>query len=75
MNAARRGSDRAASEERRTGVLNASTSQEIDVAFASLARERPDALFVSADGYLASRRVQFATLTARDKIPAVLFDS
>jgi hypothetical protein len=45
------------------------------VAFASLARERPDALFVSADGYLASRRVQFATLTARDKIPAVLFDS
>jgi putative tryptophan/tyrosine transport system substrate-binding protein len=70
MNAARRGSDRAASEGRRTGVLNASTSQEIDVAFASIARERPDALFVSADGYFTSRRVQFATLAARDRIPA-----
>jgi putative ABC transport system substrate-binding protein len=53
-------------------ILNASTSQEIDVAFASLARGRPDALFVSADGYFTSRRVQFATLAARDRIPAVV---
>jgi putative ABC transport system substrate-binding protein len=51
-------------------VLNASTSREIDAAFATLARDRPDALFVAPDGFFTSRRVQFATLTARDKIPA-----
>jgi putative ABC transport system substrate-binding protein len=51
-------------------VLNASTIGEIDAAFASFTRERPDALFVVADGFFNSRRGQFATLTARDKIPA-----
>jgi putative ABC transport system substrate-binding protein len=51
-------------------VLNATTIGEIDAAFATLARERPDALFVVPDGFFNSRRVQFATLTARDKIPA-----
>ena len=34
------------------------------------ARERPDALFVAPDAFFASRRGQFATLTARDRIPA-----
>jgi hypothetical protein len=33
-------------------------------------RERPDALFVSADAFLTGRRVQIATLAARDSIPA-----
>jgi putative tryptophan/tyrosine transport system substrate-binding protein len=51
-------------------VLNASTIAEIDTAFASLARERPDALFVGADPFFFSRPVQFATLAARDRIPA-----
>jgi putative ABC transport system substrate-binding protein len=51
-------------------VLNATTIGEIDAAFATLARERPDALFVGPDAFFNSRRVQFATLTARDKIPA-----
>jgi ABC-type uncharacterized transport system substrate-binding protein len=51
-------------------VLNASTSREIDAAFGALARERPDALFVAPDAFFTSRRVQFATLTARDRIPA-----
>ena len=51
-------------------VLNASTIREIDAAFATLARERPDALFVAADAFFTSRRVQFATLAARDGIPA-----
>ena len=32
-------------------ILNASTSGEIDAAFASLARERPDALFVVPDQF------------------------
>jgi putative ABC transport system substrate-binding protein len=51
-------------------VLNASTSREIDAVFATLVRERPDALFVGLDTFLNSRRVQFATLTARHAIPA-----
>ena len=55
-------------------VLNASTSREIDAAFAILARERPDALFVAGDALFGSRRVQFATLAARDRIPTAYPD-
>ena len=51
-------------------VLNASTIGEINAAFATLARERADALFVTGDAFLTSRRVQLATLAARDRIPA-----
>jgi putative ABC transport system substrate-binding protein len=51
-------------------ILNASTIGEIEAAFAAFAHERPDALFVGPDAFFASRRVQFATLTARDRIPA-----
>ena len=51
-------------------VLNASTSNEIDAAFAALARNRPDALIVANNGFFSSRRVQIATLAARDRIPA-----
>jgi putative ABC transport system substrate-binding protein len=52
-----------------TQILNATTIGEIDAAFAALARERSDALFVAGDGFFLDRRVQFATLAARDKIP------
>ena len=55
-------------------VFNASTSREIEATFAALARERPDALFVAGDGFFASRRVQFATLAARERIPATYGD-
>ena len=51
-------------------ILNASTIGEIDAAFATLARERPDALFVASDAFFLSRRVQIATLAARDGILA-----
>ena len=51
-------------------LLNASTSREIEAAFATLVRERADALFVAPDGFFISRRVQFATLAARHGIPA-----
>jgi putative ABC transport system substrate-binding protein len=50
-------------------VLNATTIGEIDAAFATYARERPDALFVAPDAFFLSRRVQFATLATRDGIP------
>jgi putative ABC transport system substrate-binding protein len=51
-------------------IVNASTIGEIDAAFATFAREPPDALFVAPDALFASRAVQLATLTARDRIPA-----
>jgi putative tryptophan/tyrosine transport system substrate-binding protein len=51
-------------------VLTATTIAEIDAAFDALARNRPDALFVGPDGFLLSRRVQFAILAARERIPA-----
>jgi putative ABC transport system substrate-binding protein len=51
-------------------VLNATTITEINASFASFARERPDALFLAGDGFFVDRRVQFAILTARDRIPA-----
>ena len=51
-------------------ILNAATIDEIDAAFDSVARERADALFVAPDIFFVSRAVQFATLTARARIPA-----
>jgi putative tryptophan/tyrosine transport system substrate-binding protein len=51
-------------------VFNASTSLEIDAAFAALVAWRPDALFVAPDGFFTSRRVQLAALAARHALPA-----
>jgi putative ABC transport system substrate-binding protein len=51
-------------------ILNASTIGEIDTAFASLAHEHPDALFVAGDAFFVNRAVQLATLTAHNRIPA-----
>jgi putative tryptophan/tyrosine transport system substrate-binding protein len=51
-------------------VLNASTTSEIDAAFATLVRDHADALYVFGDVFFTSRRVQFATLAARYGIPA-----
>jgi len=51
-------------------VVRASTSREIDAAFASFVRERPDALFVGGDPFFASRRVQLVNTTARHAVPA-----
>jgi putative ABC transport system substrate-binding protein len=51
-------------------VLKASTSREIEAAFATLMHDRADALFVAGDVFFTSRRVQFATLAARHGIPA-----
>jgi putative ABC transport system substrate-binding protein len=49
---------------------DASTNPEIDAAYATLMRERPDALFVSSDGFFTSRRVQLISLAARHALPA-----
>ncbi len=50
-------------------ILNASTSREIDAAFAALVRERADALFVGPDAFFNNRRVQLANMAAHHSIP------
>src|SRR5262249_47119218 len=50
-------------------ILNASSSREIDAAFATLARDRPDALFIAPDSLFTNRRVQLATLAVRERMP------
>jgi putative tryptophan/tyrosine transport system substrate-binding protein len=52
-------------------VLEANTSREIDAAFATFVRERPDALFVASSPFFLSRRLQLAHLATRYAIPAV----
>jgi putative ABC transport system substrate-binding protein len=50
-------------------VFKVGSSGDIDAAFAALAREHPDALFVSPDPFFTVRRVQLANLAARHAIP------
>jgi putative ABC transport system substrate-binding protein len=50
-------------------VFNASTSREIDAAFANLVRERPDALFVGGDPFFNSRRIQLAFWRRATRFP------
>jgi putative ABC transport system substrate-binding protein len=52
-------------------VFNASTSREIDAAFARFGRERPDAVFVSLDTFFNSRRAQLVNLASRHALPAI----
>jgi ABC-type uncharacterized transport system substrate-binding protein len=51
-------------------VLNASTSREIEAAFAALAGNGAEALFIAPDAFFVGRRVQFVTLTLRLGFPA-----
>ena len=51
-------------------VLNASTSREIDAAFATFVRERPEAVFVGIDVFFISRRAQLVNLASRHAVPA-----
>jgi putative ABC transport system substrate-binding protein len=51
-------------------VIRASTSREIEAAFATITRERPEAFFVGNAPFLNARRVQLVQLMARHAIPA-----
>ena len=51
-------------------VLKASTRSEIEAAFATLVRDRVEALYVAGDVFFTSRRVQLVTLAATNRIPA-----
>ena len=52
-------------------VFNADSSPEIDAAFETIGRERPDAIFVGVSPFLNGRRVQLAQLAAFHRLPAV----
>jgi putative ABC transport system substrate-binding protein len=51
-------------------VFDAGSSREIAVAFANIARDRPDALFILDDPLFSLRRVQLVNLASRHAIPA-----
>jgi putative tryptophan/tyrosine transport system substrate-binding protein len=50
-------------------IIKVAAAHEISAAFATLAKDRPDALFVSPDPFFIGRRVQLATQAARHAIP------
>ena len=52
-------------------VLNASSSDEIDEAFATLAQRGIGALVVTADSFFNSRSQQLAALVLRYALPAI----
>ena len=52
-------------------VFNANTNREIDAAFESMARERPDALFVATTPFLNARSVQLTQLANFHRLPTI----
>jgi putative tryptophan/tyrosine transport system substrate-binding protein len=52
-------------------IHNANTSAEIDAAFETMSRERPDAVFVATSAFLNGRRLQLAQLAAFHRLPAI----
>jgi ABC-type uncharacterized transport system substrate-binding protein len=52
-------------------VIRADSSRDLHAAFASFARERPDALFVGSGAFFTARRVQLVQLAARHAVPAI----
>jgi putative ABC transport system substrate-binding protein len=56
---------------RQIEVFTASTSGEIEVAFATMLQKRADALLIGPSLFFEIRRVQFATLAARHALPAI----
>ena len=51
-------------------VIKATTSREIDAAFATFAHERPDAVFVGIDVFFNVRRAQLVNLASYHRVPA-----
>ena len=51
-------------------IHNAKTSAEIDAAFETMSRERPDAVFVLGSVFFNGRRVQLPQLAAFHRLPA-----
>jgi putative tryptophan/tyrosine transport system substrate-binding protein len=52
-------------------IHNDNTSAEIDAAFETMSRERPDAVYVTTSSFLNGRRLQLAQLAAFHRLPAI----
>ena len=55
--------------------FKASTPDEIDAAFAAMAREHAEALFVATEAFFASRAAQLSALAIRHRLPASFANS
>jgi len=51
--------------------FTAKSAQEIETAFANMVSQRVDALLIGGDGFFETRNTQFATLSARDRLPTI----
>jgi putative ABC transport system substrate-binding protein len=51
-------------------ILNANDSREIDAAFETISRERPDGVFIMTTTFLSARVVQLAVLSAFYRLPS-----
>jgi putative tryptophan/tyrosine transport system substrate-binding protein len=54
-------------------VLNASTEDEIDTAFATIVQQKADALIIGTEPFLLGQRDQLVRLAARHSIPTIYF--
>jgi ABC-type uncharacterized transport system substrate-binding protein len=52
-------------------IAKASTDEELEAAFATLVRERSDALLVAADPYFDTRRERIVSFAERRRLPAI----
>ncbi len=51
--------------------FNATSSEQIDAAYAAIAREQADAVLIGGDGFFHTRRGQMATLAMHNRLPAI----
>jgi putative tryptophan/tyrosine transport system substrate-binding protein len=58
----------------RTTVFNVRDGREIDDAFATFAKERPDAIYVNPDALFFNERNRVVALAARHAMPAIYAD-
>jgi putative ABC transport system substrate-binding protein len=56
---------------RQVDVLTASTGRDVDMVFATMLQTRIEALLVSPDVFLASRRAHIVVLAARHALPVI----
>src|SRR6266436_9316767 len=66
-----RGAVQPAFHRRSDGFGSWAALHEINAAFATFVRERPDALFVGLDVFLNNRRAQLVNLASRYTLPAI----